>query len=64
MVRDVITCGIHRGELPQGTDADDVLDLLTGPVFYRRWVSTGAVDQQFTTRVIDVVLAGYQARRT
>lgn len=64
VVRDVITCGIHRGALPQGTDADDVLDLLTGPVFYRRWVSTGAVDQQFTTRVIDVVLAGYQARRT
>ncbi|WP_311836328.1 TetR/AcrR family transcriptional regulator [Cellulomonas fimi] len=63
VVRDVITRGIDRRELPQDTDPDEVLDLLTGPVFYRRWVSTGAVDQHFTTRIVDVVLAGYESRR-
>ncbi|MBQ1074631.1 TetR/AcrR family transcriptional regulator [Micromonospora sp. C31] len=57
-VRAVIVRGIDRGELPPDTDPDEVLDLLAGPVFYRRWVSTGTVDTVFTTRVVDLVLAG------
>ena len=58
VVRQVIVRGIDRGELPGDTDVDDLLDLLTGPLFYRRWVSTGAVDGAFAMRVVDVVLAG------
>lgn len=58
VVRQVITRGMERGELPSDTDVDDLLDLLTGPLFYRRWVSIGAVDAAFATRVVDVVLAG------
>lgn len=59
VVLDVITRGINRGELPAGTDPGEVLDLLTGPIFYRRWVSTGQIDQTFTTHTVDHVLAGY-----
>lgn len=60
VVRAVIVRGVSRGELPATTDPDEVLDLLTGPLFYRRWVSGVAVDAPFPTRVVDVVLAGYQ----
>ena len=58
VVRRVIARGIERGELPSDTDVDDLLDLLTGPLFYRRWVSIGSVDARFATRVVDVVLTG------
>ena len=58
VVRQVITRGIERGELPSDADVDDLLDLLTGPLFYRRWVSVGTVDVHFATRVVDAVLAG------
>lgn len=60
-VRAVIERGVSRGELPAATDPDEVLDLLTGPLFYRRWVSRVAVDATFPTRVVDVVLAGYES---
>ena len=56
-----IVRGITRGELPAGTDPDEVLDLLAGPVFYRRWVSGGPVGTDLTARVVDVVLAGYRS---
>ena len=59
VVRTAITRGIHRGELPPGTDPDGIIDLLTGPVFYRRFVSTGAVDRAFAHHVVDRILATY-----
>ncbi|HEY3437655.1 MAG TPA: TetR/AcrR family transcriptional regulator, partial [Actinotalea sp.] len=37
----VIARGVGRGELPPETDPAEVLDLVTGPLFYRRWVSAG-----------------------
>ena len=58
VVRGVIERGISRGELPAGTETDDVLDLLTGPLFHRRWVSGGVLDGGFAALVVDVVLAG------
>lgn len=63
VVRDVLERGVARGELPPGTDPDDVLDLVTGPLFHRRWVSRGSVDPGFAVRVVDVVLAGYAGAR-
>ncbi len=60
VVHDAITRGIDRGELPAGTDAGEVLDLLAGPVLYRRMVSVGAVDPAFAHRVVDRVLAAYR----
>lgn len=58
----VIRRGVARGELPPGTDVDAVIDLLAGPLFHRRLVSSGAVDAAFAERVVDVVLAGLRAR--
>ena len=59
VVRVAVTRGIHRGELPPGTDPGEVIDMITGPVFYRRLVSAGAVDRAFAQEVVDRVLAAY-----
>lgn len=64
VVLEVIGRGVERGELPAGTDPAEVLDLLTGPLFYRRWVSQGRVDEAFATRVVDAVLAACAAAGT
>lgn len=59
VVHAAIARGIQRGELPAGTDPAEVLDMVTGPVFYRRYVSVGSVDRDFAQRVVDRVLAAY-----
>jgi len=56
-----ITRGVHRGELSSNTDPADLIDLLTGPIFYRRYVSRGAVDEAFADVVVDHVLTGLHA---
>lgn len=58
VVRRVLRRGIARGELPGDTDLAAALDLLAGPVFYRRLVSQGSVDAVFCRWVVDVVLQG------
>ena len=58
-----ITRGIHRGELPPDTDPADVVDLLTGPIFYRRYVSQGSVDDTFADSVVEHVLTALQTAR-
>lgn len=63
VVLDAIARGVARGELPPGTDPNEVLDLLAGPIFYRRLVSGGRsrpVNSAFARRVVDRVLAAYR----
>ncbi len=57
-----LTRGVHRGELSPDADPADVIDLLTGPIFYRRYVSRGEVDETFADLVVDHVLTGLHAR--
>ncbi len=59
--RTALTRGVNRGELPPGIDPADVIDLLTGPIFYRRYVSGDAVDEDFADLVVDHVLRGLNA---
>lgn len=51
LVRDAFASrrGIERGEPAPDSRPADVLDLLTGPIFYRRWVSHGLLDTTFVT---------------
>ncbi len=58
-----IARGVERGELRPGTDPDDVLDLLAGPVFHRRYVTGRPVDARFAERVVDAVLRTHAAPR-
>jgi len=64
VVRDVIARGITRGELPAGTDPEEVLTMVTGPVFYRCTVTHGEVDKHFTDLVVDRVLSAYTTHHT
>lgn len=57
-----ITLGVTRGELPAETDPAAVVDLLAGPIFYRRYVSQGQVDEAFADIVVDCVLTALHAR--
>ena len=60
IILQVIERGIEGGELPPDTDSSEVLDLLAGPIFHRRAVSSGAVDRAFAERVVDRVLSAYR----
>ena len=64
VVLTAIARGIDRGELTPDADPADVLDMVAGPVFYRRLVSSGAVDRAFAQRIVDRVVAAYANERT
>lgn len=57
VVAAVVAGAVDRGELPAGVDPGLVLDLLAGPVFYRRWVTRGPLDEGFARAVVDAALA-------
>jgi AcrR family transcriptional regulator len=57
----VVTRGIERGELRADTDADLVVDLLSGPVFLRILMTQGPIDETILRRIVDVVLDGVRS---
>jgi len=61
-VRVVLERGVERGELPAGADLDALVDVLAGPLFHRRWVSGGRLDDAFATTVVDTVLRAHAPR--
>ena len=58
----VLQRAIDRGELAAGTDLELAVDLVAGPVIYRRLVSHAPVGPTYRTRLVDAVLAGLGAR--
>jgi AcrR family transcriptional regulator len=60
-VKDILQRAIDRGELPAGTDLELAVDLLAGPVIYRRLVSHAPVGRQYRARLVDAVLAALNA---
>ena len=59
-VRKIVQRGIERGELRADTDVDLLHELLFGPVYYRLFLSGGALDRKLSTRIVDAVLPGFQ----
>lgn len=53
--------GVARGELPPGTNADLVAELVFAPVYTRIVAATAKADEAFLCAVVDVVLAGAAA---
>jgi AcrR family transcriptional regulator len=58
----LIERGIERGELPEGTDADLVVDLVSAPVLRRVFTFGERVDERYIDSILDVVLPGFDAR--
>jgi AcrR family transcriptional regulator len=54
----VVRRGVARGELPEGTDVELVLDLLCGLVYFRVLIADNAPDDAVVATVVDTVLAG------
>ena len=54
--RRMIEQGVARGELSSRVDADVVTDMLSGPVFYRLFISGDPVDDAFLDSVVETAL--------
>lgn len=59
VLRDAVVRGIGRGELARGTDPDEVVALVTGPIVYRRLVAHQPVDDALVSRVVDRVVDAF-----
>lgn len=59
--REVLREAIAHGEIRPDLDVDTAVDLLVGPIFYRRLVSSDVLDESFVTHLVDEFLRG--ARR-
>lgn len=59
-VRKIVQRGIARGELREDTDVDLLHELLFGPVYYRLFLSGGALDRRLPAKIVDAVLPGFQ----
>jgi hypothetical protein len=65
-VRQVLVEARLRGELAASADVDLAVDLLTAPVFYRRFIAHQPPAQGYVVALVDHVLAalGWRHRRT
>jgi AcrR family transcriptional regulator len=59
----VLTAAVVRGELPDDTDTDLVVDLLAAPFFYRRLIAHREIPADMAGAVVDHVLAGLRPHR-
>lgn len=55
-LRLALQAGIARGELPASADLELLADLLTGPLFYRRFVSRTPIDRDYLATLVATVL--------
>lgn len=62
--REVLRAAVARGELRPDLDVDVSVDLLVGPIFYRRLVSRDVLDESFVARVVDEFLRGAEPPAT
>ena len=55
---DLVTAGVARGQLPEGTDVELLVDLVAGPIFYRRLVTHRPLDPAAARTLVTAALAG------
>src|SRR5262249_16414213 len=56
--RHVLALARQRGELPASADLELAIDLLSGPLFYRRFIAHRAFPSGYAAAIVDHVLAG------
>ena len=61
-IQTVLQLGQQRGDLPADLDLDYVIDLLTAPLFYRRFIYHVDYDGVLAEQIVDDVLAGLAQR--
>jgi AcrR family transcriptional regulator len=55
-LRLILERGLERGELSAGADLDVLIDVLIGPLTYRKLLTHAVIDNEFTDKVLDLVL--------
>jgi AcrR family transcriptional regulator len=55
-IRLILRRGIERGELPDDTDLDLLVDVILGPFFYRHLLTGAPLDRDFSRRLVDLVV--------
>lgn len=58
---EILERGIERGEVRSDLDLELVVDLLAGPVYYRRVISGGAITEAVGRSLVDTVFRGIAA---
>lgn len=61
-IRTVLELGQQRGDVPADLDLDYVIDLLSAPLFYRRFIYHADNDRSLVEQIVDDVLAGLSRR--
>jgi AcrR family transcriptional regulator len=56
-VRLVFQRAVQRGELPDSTDVELIMDMLSGSLYYRMHMSGGPLDESVVAKLIDMALA-------
>ena len=54
----IITRAIERGEAPAPTDPALALEALVAPLHFRALLTAEPIDEEFTTRLVDMLLDG------
>ena len=60
---EIVTRAIARGEAPEGTDPEAVIEAVLGPVYFRLLVTGERPDREFIERIVDYVAGGLSAAR-
>ena len=60
--RQVVQRGIDRGELRADADPELVVDIVSGPVFLRAFMTQGPLDEDVIRRIVTTVLDGVRTR--
>jgi AcrR family transcriptional regulator len=55
---DVVYRAKKRGELKRGVDADLVVDMLNGPIVYKKLITFDPADEKYIRNLVDAVLGG------
>ena len=59
--RAIVDQAVRRGDLPPGTDADLVLDLVFGSAYHRLLHGHLPLDERFVTHAVDLVVDGLES---
>jgi AcrR family transcriptional regulator len=57
----VVTRAVRRGELPEGTDPEELLKTLAAPIYLRLLITADPVDETTADRAVQVTLAAARA---
>ena len=57
---DLVQQAIAAGELPRDTDADLLIDALTGPLYFRRIIGHAPVSEAFASELASRVLQAFR----